>query len=406
MLKTRTRKSAIRMTTRGSKYNKPVEFNPGVAFKHNSRSMKTVNTKVDIAPELHSFMLPTETFITKWRDYEKIYTKKTGQKVQKKAQPLREMIVITDSHTTLEHLKTLTLELERLTGWRALHIAKHSDEGHFKTVNGKQVDPKEFITNWHAHIVFECYNLETGKSILLNPKQMSKMQDLASECLNMPRGAINSKRVHLEPEQYRQAQQDKDKAISLAIDENSNVYATLLTSKNQKIKNLTGINKVQEEIGLDQAKRSIKMSLLTIELNKMIETLSQENKTLKTANNALSSELINLKVENKELSEAKNEIVDYFIETKKTIDDLQTILDILGLGEIKLKQKIKAIKLKSKDDYKEIRQILKDSGIGTQQDYSNLKLEHEKILARLSEFEKQAKLRTKSIDNKSIEIAM
>ena len=337
-------------------------------------------------------------------DYEKIYTKKTGQKVQKKAQPLREMIIITDSHTTLEHLKTLALKLERLTGWRALHIAKHSDEGHFKTVNGKQVEPKQFLTNWHAHIVFECYNLETGKSILLNKKQMSKMQDLASECLNMPRGAINSKRVHLEPEQYRQAQQDKDKAISLAIDENSNVYATLLTSKNQKIKNLTGINKVQEEIGLDQAKRSIKMSLLTIELNKVIETLSQENKTLKTANNALSSELINLKVENKELAEAKSEIVDYFIETKKTIDDLQTVLDILGLG--KIKQKIKEIKLKSKDDYKEIRQILKDKGIATQQDYTNLKLEHEKILARLSEFEKQAKLITKSIENKRIEIAM
>ena len=398
------RKSAIRMTTSGSKYNKPVEFNPGVAFKHNTRAMKTVNTKVEIAPELHSFMLPTETFITKWREYEKIYTKKTGQKVQKKAQPLREMIVITDSHATLEHLKTLTLELEKLTGWRALHIAKHSDEGHFKTVNGKQVEPKEFLTNWHAHIVFECYNLETGKSIRLNKKQMSKMQDLASECLNMPRGKINNQRVRLEPEQYRQAQQDKDKAISLAIDENSNVYATLLTSKNQKIKNLTGINKIQEETGIEQAKRSIKMSLLTIELNKVIETFSQENKTLKTANNALSSELINLKVKNKELAEEKNEIVDYFIETKKTIDDLQTVLDILGLG--KIKQKIKSIRLKSKDDYKEIRQILKDSGIATQQDYSNLKLENEKILTRLNEFEKQAKLRTKSIDNKSIEIAM
>ncbi len=404
MLKTRTRKSAIRMTTRGSKYNKPVEFNPGVAFKHNTRSMKTVNTKVEIAPELHSFMLPTETFITKWREYEKIYTKKTGQKVQKKAQPLREMIIITDSYTTLEHLKNLTLELERLTGWRALHIAKHSDEGHFKTVNGKQVEPKEFITNWHAHIVFECYNLETGKSILLNKKQMSKMQDLASECLNMPRGAINSKRVHLEPEQYRQAQQDKDIAIALAIDENSSVYATLLTNKNQKIQNLARINKIQEETGIEQANQSLKMSLLTIELKKVIKTLSKENKTLKTANNALSSELINLKVENKELAEAKSEIVDYFIETKKTIDDLQTVLDILGLG--KIKQKIKEIKLKSKDDYKEIRQILKDKGIITQQDYSNLKLEHEKILARLSEFEKQAKLRTKSIDNKSIEIAM
>ena len=68
MLKTRTRKSAIRMTTRGSKYNKPVEFNPGVAFKHNSRSMKTVNTKDDLTPELPTFILPTETFITQWRE--------------------------------------------------------------------------------------------------------------------------------------------------------------------------------------------------------------------------------------------------------------------------------------------------------------------------------------------------
>ena len=105
------RKAGIRMTTQGSKYNKRVEFNPGVAFKHNTRQMKTINTKVNVDPEIVNLMKPGETFISKWNEYEKIYTQKTGQKVQKKAQPLREMIVITDCHTTIEHFKRLTTVL-------------------------------------------------------------------------------------------------------------------------------------------------------------------------------------------------------------------------------------------------------------------------------------------------------
>lgn len=376
------RKAGIRMTTQGSKYNKRVEFNPGVAFKHNTRQMKTTNTKVNVAPEIVNFMKKGETFITKWQEYEKIYKEKTGQKVQKKAQPLREMIVITDSHTTIEHLKKLTTELEKLTKWKALHISHHRDEGHYKTVNGKQVEPKEFITNFHSHIVFECYNKKTGKSILLNKRQMSKMQDLAAQCLDMPRGEINSGRVHLEPEQYRQAQVDKDKAIALSIEENNTIFDKLLTDQNTKVKNLTVLKNYITDNYNEVSKNSKKLSILTTELKKVIQTLAEENKALKEANNSLKKELSTAKDTINELEEQNNAISAFFASANKEIDSMQEIFDALGLSEIKAT--IKETKKKYKEEYSNLRQLLKLSGIATQQDYMQLKEQFDLINYKLN----------------------
>ncbi len=380
------RKAGIRMTTQGSKYNKRVEFNPGVAFKHNTRQMKTINTKVDIKPECYNFMKQGETFITKCQEYEKIYTEKTGQKVQKKAQPLREMIVITDSHITLEHLKTLTEEIQKLTKWKALHIAHHKDEGHYKMVNGKQVEPKEFITNYHAHIVFECYDKKTGKSILLNKKQMSKLQDLAAIHLDMPRGEINSGRVHLEPEQYKQAQIDKDKAIEKAIEENTLIFDTLLTTEKQNNKNLSAVKDYISSNLNETTKSNKKLSLLTQELQKTVKALEQENSSLKSLNKTLNNELLAANDDIEKLKEQNTEITNYFLTAKKELEDLQLILDTLGLGEIKTK--LKEAKKKFKTDYDSARDLLKASGIATQQDYQELKTKFTEITEKLSALNK------------------
>ena len=386
------RKAGIRMTTQGSKYNKRVEFNPGVAFKHNTRQMKTINTKVNVDPEIVNFMKPGETFISKWNEYEKIYTQKTGQKVQKKAQPLREMIVITDSHTTIEHLKRLTTELEKLTGWKALHISHHRDEGHYKTVNGKQVEPKEFITNFHSHIVFECYNKKNGKSILLNKRQMSKMQDLAAQYLDMPRGEINSGRVHLEPEQYKQAQIDKDKAVEKAIEEKNNIFDVLMNNSNKEVEKLNAVNQFISDNYNEVSKNSKNLSILTTELKKVIKALEQENKALKTANNELKNEVSSLVAENEDLKIQNSTIAEYLSKASSEIETLQDLFNAMGVGDIK--SRIKETKKKFKADYADTRQLLKDSNIATQQDYMFLKQEYDTIVSRLETITRKHKANT------------
>ena len=51
-----------------------------------------------------------------------------------------------------------------------------------------QVGEKWFKPNYHAHIVFDWMNHETGKSRKLNDEDMAKMQTLASDILMMERG--------------------------------------------------------------------------------------------------------------------------------------------------------------------------------------------------------------------------
>ena len=51
-----------------------------------------------------------------------------------------------------------------------------------------QVGEKWFKPNYHAHIVFDWMNHETGKSRKLNDEDMAAMQTLASDILMMERG--------------------------------------------------------------------------------------------------------------------------------------------------------------------------------------------------------------------------
>ena len=63
-----------------------------------------------------------------------------------------------------------------------------------------KVGERWFKPNYHAHIVFDWMNYDTGKSRKLNDEDMTEMQSLASDILLMERGqskAVTSKE-HLE----------------------------------------------------------------------------------------------------------------------------------------------------------------------------------------------------------------
>ena len=51
-----------------------------------------------------------------------------------------------------------------------------------------QVGEKWFKPNYHAHIVFDWMNHDTGKSRKLNDEDMTEIQSLASDILLMERG--------------------------------------------------------------------------------------------------------------------------------------------------------------------------------------------------------------------------
>ena len=85
-------------------------------------------------------------------------------------------------------------ECQKRWGITPLQIFLHKDEGHW--LNG-QPDPEDresfkvgkrwFKPNYHAHIVFDWMNHDTGKSRKLNDDDMMQMQTLASDILLMER---------------------------------------------------------------------------------------------------------------------------------------------------------------------------------------------------------------------------
>ena len=121
--------------------------------------------------------------------------------------PIREGVLLIKSDTTLEEVRRFGEECWEHWGITPLQIFLHKDEGHW--LNGKpdaddkesfQIGGKWFKPNYHAHIVFDWMNHDTGKSYKLNDDDMKQMQTLLSEILSMERGQSKAEtgKEHLE----------------------------------------------------------------------------------------------------------------------------------------------------------------------------------------------------------------
>ena len=121
------------------------------------------------------------------------YLKSTGQKMQAKATPIREAVVVIKSETTMEDLKKLSDAYRQRFGIDTFQIAIHKDEGYPKG---------EWKPNLHAHLVFDWTNQKTGKSLKLNRQDMVEMQTITAEVLQMDRG-VSSDKQHLTAQQYK-----------------------------------------------------------------------------------------------------------------------------------------------------------------------------------------------------------
>ena len=158
-----------------------------------------------------------------YEDIKRMVKEKTGRAMQEKERerkgkngkiikvagcsPIREGVLLIRPDTTLADVHKFGEECQRRWGITPLQIFLHKDEGHW--LNG-QPDPEDresfkvgerwFKPNYHAHIVFDWMNHDTGKSRKLNDEDMTEMQSLASDILLMERGkskAVTGKE-HLE----------------------------------------------------------------------------------------------------------------------------------------------------------------------------------------------------------------
>ena len=117
---------------------------------------------------------------------EKLYTEKTGQKVQKSFTPFRESCLVLRNGVTDQQLLDFKESAEKLTGWKCVGIWLHQDEGHY---NSKYIEGDEsFAINYHAHVLWDCQDHVTGKAVRCDRKKLSAMQDLLAKATGMKRG--------------------------------------------------------------------------------------------------------------------------------------------------------------------------------------------------------------------------
>ena len=166
--------------------------------------------------------------------------------------PIREGVLLIKSDTTLEDVRRFGKECQQRWGITPLQIFLHKDEGHWlggePTPDDKesfQIGGRWFKPNYHAHIVFDWMDHETGKSRKLNDDDMMQMQTLVSEILSMERGQSKTEtgKEHLERndfiiekqraelERIEAERQHKEHQIDLAEQELKQVKSEIRTDK-------------------------------------------------------------------------------------------------------------------------------------------------------------------------------
>lgn len=178
--------------------------------------------------------------------YAEAMQKQKGIKGKKtpKENSFKEFIYEIDENTTMEQCEKLSEKIAELTGFRPLQIAIHRDEGHYN-------EQGDFVTHYHAHAVFFTLDKETGKQLArlqasLNPKNLSKIQDLAAETFQMQRGERRyengEKKAY--PKDYREYKKIKEREREIlnkaqetqknAIELQKNIEAIQIELKNKK----------------------------------------------------------------------------------------------------------------------------------------------------------------------------
>ena len=138
------------------------------------------------------------------------YTDKNGKEhTRKGCSPIRESVVNIKEDTTLDNLLDYARMVEARWGIKAIQIHLHKDEGHYEDL----ADKNSWKPNYHAHIVWDWMDHETGKSFKLKANDMSAMQDMVAEALDMERGRKKSETGldHLERNDFIIQKQEKEK---------------------------------------------------------------------------------------------------------------------------------------------------------------------------------------------------
>ncbi|WP_077419111.1 hypothetical protein [Chryseobacterium sp. JV274] len=209
----------------------------------------------------------------RFRSIEAYCKYKSGRKLQKNALPIREAVVVIKENTTMQDLHKLSKRLEEELRIRIFQIAIHRDEGHYDK------DSKEWKPNYHAHLVADWQDLETGKTLKHQSFHYSKMQDITAECLEMDRGVSGSK-GRLEAIEFKIQKKEEELLLlnnrisEMRAELNSKKFKDLIVKENDFL----GFSKIKTDKTIENYKRVFKS--YNTELLKNKENLQSKTKII------------------------------------------------------------------------------------------------------------------------------
>ncbi|QIY84713.1 hypothetical protein SAMN05660493_01730 [Epilithonimonas bovis DSM 19482] len=243
----------------------------------------------------------------------------SGRKLQKNAMPVREAVVVIKENTTMQDLHNLSKRLEEELKIRIFQIAIHKDEGHYDK------DTKEWKPNYHAHLVADWQDLETGKTLKHQSFHYSKMQDLAAECLEMERG-VSGSLARLEAVEFKIKKREEDLKI---LEERYRQMQQEMESKNSeefivKESDFLGFQKIKTDKTIENYEKAFKTNNIQLLKNKTeLESKEKHIAELKTKIESLKKEVLFFKSKNSAL--LTNETV-FAVEKKKYMDSVENTL--------------------------------------------------------------------------------
>ncbi len=244
---------------------------------------------------------------------------KSGRKLQKNAMPIREAVVVIKENTTMQDLHNLSKRLEEELKIRIFQIAIHKDEGHYDK------DTKEWKPNFHAHLVADWQDLQTGKTLKHQSFHYSKMQDLAAECLEMERG-VSGSLTRLEAVEFKIKKKDED--LKILEERYSQMLQEMESKKSEELivkeSDFLGFQKIKTDKTIENYKKAIKTNNIQLFKNKTeLESKDKQIEELKMKIESLKNEVFFFKSKNSRL--LTNENV-FAVEKKKYLDSVENTL--------------------------------------------------------------------------------
>lgn len=231
---------------------------------------------------------------------------KTGRKMQAKATPIREAVVVIEDTTTMDDLKKLAKRFNDRFGIDVFQIAIHKDEGYKKSKNGIKL-------NLHAHLVADWTDHESGKSLKLNRNDMAEMQTICAEVLGMERGK-SSEKQHLSAIQYKiaaeeqraEAIESKTRGLGIIQKNLSNDISDLLVEVKTKSKECDRLALSAKNMGriLEYNTEEAKKKAL------INERLSEEGKSLREEKERLRNDILGLTTQKEEIGSEAESLAD------------------------------------------------------------------------------------------------